>query len=284
MFKPLSQLNRFFQLATERKLSGSDQLMYLHIFNKFNQAHWTETLRIKDAELKDLMRLYDSNGKPASIDTIRRSRQRLKAKGFIDFTSGNGYEPEYRLPCLYPADSPADSPTNTPADSLASSYIRTREDAKDVKTEKSVVDVDAGARTLNEVDELVEYWERELRGGRLSFEHQSELSAWLKSKGYEFVKEAMREASDSNGIALNMKLLRKVIESKANPQPLKGGDNYDRKISRSADNREPTRIEYKEPEYTLEDYKKLFGINSAEEYEQAGLGSADEFRKRFKLG
>lgn len=283
MFKPMTQLNYFFRLATERKLSGSDQLMYLHIFNKFNQAHWTETLRIKDAELKELMRLYDSNGKPASIDTIRRGRQRLKAKGFIDFTSGNGYEPEYRLPCLHPADSPADTPIDTPAHSSPSSLIRTREDAKDVKTDKSVVVVDAGARTLNEVDELVEYWERDLRGGRLSFEHQSELAVWLKSKGKDFVKEAMREASDSNGIALNMKLLRKVIENKANPQPLKGGDKYDRKISHSADNREPTHIEYTEPEYSLEDYKELFGINSAEEYEQAGLGSAAEFRKRFKL-
>lgn len=121
-FKLLTQLNYFFRLATERKLSGSDQLMYLHIFMKFNQAHWTETLRIKDAELKDLMRLYDSNGKPTSIDTVRRGRQRLKNKGFIDVKTGDGLEPEYQLPCLYPAD--------TPADTFAAPYIRVREDFK----------------------------------------------------------------------------------------------------------------------------------------------------------
>ena len=258
MFNPLSQLNYFFRLATERKLSGSDQLMYLHIFNKFNQAHWTETLRIKDAELKDLMRLYDTTGKPASIDVIRRGRQRLKAKGFLDFKSGDGYEPEYRLPCLHPADSPADSPANTPADSQACSDIRTREDVLDVKTDKTVVVVDAGARTLNEVDELVEYWERELRGGRLSFEHMSELSVWLKSKGYEFVKEAMREASDSNGIALNMKLLRKVYDNKVNPQPLKGGERNG-KADKTVAAKVPTRIEYEEPDYNSPEYDAVLG-------------------------
>ena len=271
MFKPMTQLNYFFRLATERKLSGSDQLMYLHLFNKFNQAHWTETLRIKDAELKDLMRLYDSNGKPASIDTIRRSRQRLKAKGFIDFTSGNGYEPEYRLPCLYPADSPAD----TPADSLANSYIRPREDALDVKTLNDYANAPANA---NEVDDLMEYWVK-AGGCKLNFLLISKLAALAKEYGVEPLKKAIDAANNgANNPQYGFSL--DYVKAKLT----KGGDNYDRKISRSADNREPTRIEYKEPEYTLEDYKKLFGINSAEEYEQAGLGSAADFRKRFNLG
>ena len=127
MFNPLSQLNYFFRLATERKFSGSDKLLWLHLFNLFNRQHWTETLRIKDAELKELMRLYDTNGKPASIEAVRRSRQRLKTKGFIDFTSGDGYGPEYKLPQLHP--------DNTPADTLGRSNQRVREDVLDVKTD-----------------------------------------------------------------------------------------------------------------------------------------------------
>ena len=51
MDKPLVQLNKFFELAAERKLSGSDQLVYLHLFNAFNRAHWTETLRVMDRQL-----------------------------------------------------------------------------------------------------------------------------------------------------------------------------------------------------------------------------------------
>ena len=123
MFNPLSQLNYFFRLATERKFSGSDKLLWLHLFNLFNRQHWPETLRIKDAELKDLLRLYDTTGKPASIDVVRRGRQRLKSKGFIDFTSGDGFEPEYRLPFLYPADTPADTPFGTLPTALRAVFL-----------------------------------------------------------------------------------------------------------------------------------------------------------------
>ena len=274
MFKPMTQLNYFFRLATERKLSGSDQLMYLHIFNKFNQAHWPETLRLNDAELKDLMRLYDSNGKPASIDTLRRSRQRLKAKGFIDFTSGNGYEPEYRLPCLYPADSPADSPTNTPTDSLTSSYIRTREDALDVKTLNDYANAPANA---NEVDDLMEYWVK-AGGCKLNFLLISKLAALAKEYGVEPLKKAIDAAnSGANNPQYGFSL--DYVKTKLTEGGKKIG-----KTDRAVADKAPTRIEYTEPEYTLEDFKKLFRINTAEEYEQAGLGSADEFRKRFKLG
>ena len=220
MLKPLTQLNYFFRLATERKLSGSDQLMYLHIFNKFNQAHWTETLRIKDAELKEVMRLYDTNGKPASIETIRRGRQRLKAKGFIEFKSGDGQEPEYKLPCLHPDDTPADTPDNTPADSWASSYLRTREDVQDFKRKNLPVN-GAGAC---ELDNLLEYWESELHGGRLTIEHQSELSVWLSRYGYDWLRSALKEASDanSNPRGVNPKFLFAVLKRKAD---VKGGES-----------------------------------------------------------
>lgn len=249
MFSPLSQLNYFFRLATERKLSGSDQLMYLHIFNKFNQAHWTETLRIKDAELKGLLRLYDSNGKPASIDTIRRGRQRLKAKGFIDFKSGDGYEPEYRLPCLYPADSPADTPANSPADSSPSSLIRTREDVKDVKTLDDYANAHANA---NEVDDLMEYWEQ-AGGCKLNFLLISKLAVLAKEYGVEPLKKAIDAANNgANNPQYGFSL--DYVKMKLT----KGGEKIG-KVDKATAEKSPTQIEYTEPDYNAPEYDAMFG-------------------------
>lgn len=102
MDKPLTQLKYFFQLAEERELSGADQLLWFHLFNRFNKQNWKGTLKIKDAELRDLMKLYNSDGKPMSVTTIRRARQRLKTKGFIEFSSGGGYATTYQLINLAP--------------------------------------------------------------------------------------------------------------------------------------------------------------------------------------
>ena len=139
-FKPLNQLNSFFELASEKTLSGSDQLVYLHLYNKFNRAHWTETILVDDAELLKLINWYESNGKPASVATVRKAKQRLKKKGFIDFTSGSGSNvTEYRLIKLYPVDTPVDTPIDTPIDTPVDTLRRSnntcaKEDVEDVKT------------------------------------------------------------------------------------------------------------------------------------------------------
>lgn len=247
MLKPLSQLNYFFRLAAERKLSGSDQLMYLHIFNKFNQAHWTETLRITDAELKDLMRLYDSTGKPATIETIRRSRQRLKAKGFIEFTSGNGQAPLYKLPCLYPDNTPTDTPDYTPADTLKSSTLLRSKD-EDLKDSKTLIDIQSRACNkqgvvLNNkgegtekglgdeaIDSLIEYWEQ-AGGARLGFKVVSELKALLEENSLALLEKAIDEACMGNnsryGFSLNYMKLKLADIQKAVPA-LKGGESSGR--------------------------------------------------------
>lgn len=94
----LNQLKRFFELADEQNLSGTDQLLYLQLFNRFNRALWKKSLKISDRELHESLRLYDSSGKPAAISTMRNARTRLKNKGFIDYTAGNGaVVTEYRL-------------------------------------------------------------------------------------------------------------------------------------------------------------------------------------------
>ena len=250
MDKPLSQLNAVFKLATEKTLSGSDLLVYLHLFNKFNQAHWTETILVRDVELLKLVNLYDSNGKPAALATIRNAKARLKKKGFINFKITPAGT-EYRLIQLYPMDppidTPADPPMDPPADPLTRSNIRVREDVKDVKT----LDVNyypASARAnVNKLDELINYWSEEIGGGRLTFEHQSKLAVFLERYGVEWVKAAMDEAADVNHDqhGVKPKLLFAILENKAKPKQqlrlLKGGEKVGQSDSGS---------EYKKPVYT----------------------------------
>lgn len=143
MDKLSSQLSRFFQLAAERKLCGNDQLVYLHILNQFHRAHWAETLRIKDAELLESCRIHDSSGKPASIETIRRCKQRLKAKGFINFSSGNGKPTLYQFIWFAPADTPANIPADSPAQTPVDTPVDTPADTSDA----SPADTPAGAPT-----------------------------------------------------------------------------------------------------------------------------------------
>lgn len=231
MLKPLSQLNYFFRLAAERKLSGSDQLMYLHIFNKFNQAHWTETLRITDAELKDLMRLYDSTGKPATIETIRRSRQRLKAKGFIEFTSGNGQAPLYKLPCLYPDNTPADTPDytpdDTPADRLINSSSLHKSKDEDYKTKIKSAGAGEESKESDPAD-ILKVWKAEtgcdLRGDRQRWD------LWEKAdKDFTLTRQAILKAMDTKKtFVLTYEHFQNTYEELKNPVSLKGGESSGR--------------------------------------------------------
>ena len=158
--KPLNQLNRFFEVAAERMLSGSDQLVYLHLFNIFNRAHWTETIRVTDRQLLESIKLYDSNGKPAAISVIRNAKARLKLKGLIDFKSGKGSDgTEYTLVKLYPVDTPVHTPIDTPVGAPVdtgrrSNYAHAKdvEDVKDVKTFKERKKESAGAKNFEELD------------------------------------------------------------------------------------------------------------------------------------
>lgn len=84
--------------------------------------------------------------------------------------------------------------------------------------------------TPTPLDEVEDYWSRTLKGGRLSIEHLSEIQALIDKHGVDWVKEAMRDASDANGNGLNMRLFRGVIRRKLNPvkPALKGGERRDR--------------------------------------------------------
>lgn len=113
--KPLNQLNAFFKKAAEDSLDGRAQLMYLHLFNLFNQARWSDSLQITNKDLAAAMNLFESSGKPASIETLYRIRQRLEKKGYIKAKTFKGKNAvEYELIQLYDTETSAESATVTP--------------------------------------------------------------------------------------------------------------------------------------------------------------------------
>ena len=92
----------------------------------------------------------------------------------------------------------------------------------------------------------LDYWEEKLRGGRMTFEHQSELEVYINNYGLEWVKEAMKAGADANNNPHGMspKYLFAVLKNKANPKlkTTKGGE------------RDEKRDEYaKPPEYDFLD-------------------------------
>lgn len=213
MFKPLNQYNAFFALAPERTLCGLDQLVGLHIQNKFNQSHWAETIQIEDAELLKLICWYDKTGTPTTIESLRKAKARLKKKGFIHFENEPGKPTKYRLVKLY-ADTPQ-TPPQSPPQTL--SEIPNNACAIDVKTLRQNQSI--ACEKVEELDALLDYWERDLHGGRLSFEHQSKLSALLKERGAAWLKAAMKDAADENNNprGISPKFLFSVIARKAKP-------------------------------------------------------------------
>lgn len=207
IFKPLSQLNSFFKLARERTLCGIDQLVYLHIFNKFNQSHWAETILLADAELLECISWYDKTGSPASLASIRNAKARLKKKSFIDFKPGKGNKPtEYKLIKFYPSDTPTDTPSDTPSDTGLVSYtVR----AEDVMKEEGRVKDDAGARASTQVvaredkrdevlDGIIAEWER-AGGTTVSMLIVAQLNGLLATHAPGTIKLAIKEA----GLAKN---------------------------------------------------------------------------------
>lgn len=214
MDKPLNQLNAFFKFAEERMLVGSDQLLYLHLFNLFNKSHWQETIRITDNELMSAMRLYDSTGKPANVNTIRSAKSRLKLKGFIDFEPGKGNIPtEYKLiqlcpPCDTPNPSPCDTPKDTPCDSFRfTSY--TLSSKEDVKTKDTRERENAGAR--EKVGGNFES-KKILRGGQLNLPSAEILKKWDAIKGAKLGGDQLLDLANLEN-AFDSEIVKKAMES-----------------------------------------------------------------------
>ena len=93
------------------------------------------------------------------------------------------------------------------------------------------MDCASACKCDEELSLLIAYWEK-LGGGRLSFEHQSRLDAYLRRPdlGYSWLKNIMLEASNANGNTkyLTPKFLFAVIDRRLSGaqqrQMAKGGE------------------------------------------------------------
>lgn len=229
MKNPLTYLNSLFETFAVKTLSGHDQLIMLHIFNQFNRSHWAKTVRISDRELQELCRLYDSTGKPVTIDTIRASKSRLKLKGLIDFKAGKGNSStEYRIvnPPDTPPQSPRESPRESPADTSRVPYIRACEDVKtlDVKTVKKESACACETSELldsQSVSDICDFWLKQT-GWQIKGDMAYDLLAKAEDNR-ELTEEAIRKAMTTKGTyVLKYEHFKAVYAKLKNPP--KGGE------------------------------------------------------------
>ena len=239
MFKPLNQLNAIFDEIISQRLSGNEQLVLLHLFNAQNRAHWTESIRLSDESLRALINQYDSNGKPISLETVRRIKQKLKNKGLIDFNSGKGSKiTEYRLIKLYsgtaradpddtPDDTPDNTPDDTPDDTKKISYIRACEDVKTLRHSMTTTTT-ARARVS---DGIRHRWIQATLTNPTELDEEG-LAALEKEFGTEKVFFAIGKANQhKRQPAINLALLESVLRGGEKPQKTKGAMRLEKSVT-----------------------------------------------------
>lgn len=199
----------------ESNLTALTQLVGYKLFAVANELKFPESFLLTDRELMSRTNIK-------SGQTIVEARRQLKNAGLIDFETKKARPTRYRF-TINQATIKQDSSNNQArfkqdSSKIENPYIRAREDVKTLDS-LSVNHLSTRGREISELDTIFEYWERDLRGGRLSFEHQGQIAAWLAQHGVEWLKAAMRETSDANGNShgLSFKLLRAVIDRKLNP-------------------------------------------------------------------
>ncbi len=203
--------------AIQQEFPPSARVLFDTVVFKLNEAYWPNNLVFSERDLIQLTGLKKTTLHEAKH--FLTSRHLLECKAFKNKTS-YALGSEMRQ-ILATTNRP---PTDRSATASGASIIRPHED---VKTE----DLSSKDERAREFEELLGYW-GSVGGGRLSFEHQSELWSLVEKRGVEWVKSAMREASDTNGsrFGVNMKLLRAVIERKAKSKPkvdLKGVEAHE---------------------------------------------------------
>lgn len=193
-------------------LTALTQLVGYKLYAMFDEARFPENLPISDREL---MRRTGIK----STRTIFEARRRLKNAGLIDFKVQKGKETVYRL-CLA-GETVGKQLVNSCQTPKENSYIRARA-PNPCPPVSSSSSARARASEPTGVDELADFW-TELQGGRLTFEHLSELERLIDRHGVDWVKAAMREASDANGnrYGLSFKLFRAVVNRRLKPKEVK---------------------------------------------------------------
>lgn len=251
-------LNAFFKLNEANPLASSAQLVYLHLLHINNREWNTGSIRVSDGELRTRTRL--------SKQTITEAKRILKNLGLIDFKTNRNKPREgtdYTL-TFFANQEVGHEVGQKVGQKVGCKVGRTFIDLnspKNITEEFKIKDINSDTRMrvnkeIDQLDEVADYWDREIRGARLTMEHLSWLKKLLEAHGATWVKEAMKVASDINDspYGVSIALLKGVIERKATPSPTKERGNRDEK--RIAERSEP---KYEEPNYNSTRYSDLLG-------------------------
>lgn len=192
-------------------LPARTQLVGFKLFAISNELRFPEIVTVSDRELMKRTGIQSGH-------TIHEARKRLRNAGLLTFETQLGKPTKYHWTLEQGSTKEALS-KHQGSTKEAPSEIPINACAIDVKTLRQNQSI--ACEKVEELDELLDYWGRDLHGGRLSFEHQSILSAHLKERGLDWLKAAMKEAADANNNprGLSPKFLFGVIARKAKAQP-----------------------------------------------------------------
>lgn len=193
-------------------LTALTQLIGYKIYAIFDEHRFPESLSISDRELMSRTNIK-------STRTIVEARRRLKNAGLIDFDSRQGKGTIYRLTMKQSGNS---------KETVSKQLVNSEETVSvnpinACATPIPLTLISSSSARAREIDEAQEHWKLK-KGGRLSFEHLSELQVLIDKYGLDWLKNRMTEASDANGnsYGLSMKFFRAFIK-----RYLKGGEKVE---------------------------------------------------------
>lgn len=194
----------FHSEAIQQEFPPGARVLFDTLVYKFNEAYWADELVLSERDLVHLTGLKKT--------TLHEAKHFLTSRHLVErkvFKKKEAYSLGERMKKLL-SDQQATGKRPIGDRSEAMPIKRVREDVKTPDNDSM-----DGASAC-ELDEVVDYWERDLRGGVLSFEHQSQIAVYLSQKGAPWLRAIMAEASAANGNnrGLTPKFLFAVIARK----------------------------------------------------------------------
>ena len=195
----------FNECFDEGDFTALTQLVGYKILAIDNERKHPESFLLTDRELMNRTGIK-------SGQTIVEARRRLKNAGLIDFKTAKNKPTRYSI--KHQSSTNDQSIKHGASTNQARALVSYTQNLKEEEEKENNYD-GAGANT-SELEEILEYWERDLRGGRLIFEHQAEIAVWLSKKGLHWLKDAMKTAAESNNNprGMSFKYLKAVISNK----------------------------------------------------------------------
>lgn len=190
--------------AIQQGYPPSARTLFDTLLYKFNANFWTDELVLSERDLIQLTSLPKT--------TLNEAKHFLASRHIIKVTQFKN-KTAYSLNSTFVSQVTDQSPTtNRP---LADRSSENPNNACAIDVKKLRQNQSIACEKVEELDELLDYWAK-LDGGRLSFEHQSKLSALLKERGSAWLKAAMTETADANNNprGLSPKFLFSVIARK----------------------------------------------------------------------